>query len=104
MPKPIARFFAKLGTLGVLDWVYGLAACVISGSTGAIATAIGGNVIDPKHFNTSDGSFLRLLWTTFAVNAVLSAVLYLKQSPLPSRKKCAECAIGDEPTAHPHEL
>lgn len=58
-------------------WLKGLAAAVIGG----VANTVTVMIVDPVAFNLSDiGKLLQVA----AVSAIVSAGLYLKQSPLPS--------------------
>lgn len=62
-------------------WLKGLIAAVIGGAANAVTVMI----VDPAAFNFSDGGHKLL---TFAgVSALISAALYLKQSPLPGEPK-----------------
>jgi hypothetical protein len=66
------------------SWLYGLVSAAIGGGAGAATagfTAIG---LAPDTFNLEQpGLVLKLAAISFAVNAILSVFLYLKQSPLP---------------------
>lgn len=59
-------------------WAKGLISAVIGGAANSIVLAIA----DPMTFNLKDG--LNKLITVAVVSAVVSAAMYLKQSPLPN--------------------
>lgn len=59
-------------------WFYGLLGSVI----GSMANAITVMIIDPSSFNMNEG--WKKLTTFMGVSALVSAGLYLKQSPLPT--------------------
>ena len=62
-------------------WLKGLIAAAIGGAANAVVAMI----VDPAAFNFAEGG-TKLL--TFAgVSALISAALYLKQSPLPGEGK-----------------
>lgn len=58
-------------------WLKGLASAVI----GAAANSVTVVIVDPTNFNFSTG--IGKLTTVILVSAVVSAAMYLKQSPLP---------------------
>lgn len=58
-------------------WLKGLASAVIGGASTAVTLVI----VDPMTFNLETG--LSKLGTVVVVNAIVSAALYLKASPLP---------------------
>lgn len=58
-------------------WLHGLGSAVIGGAASAVTVVI----VDPATFNLSTGG-LKLL-SVLAVSGIISAALYLKQSPLP---------------------
>jgi hypothetical protein len=58
-------------------WAHGLGAAIIGGGANAVTVII----LDPLKFNLQDG-WKNLLAAVF-VSAIVSACLYLKQSPLP---------------------
>jgi hypothetical protein len=62
-------------------WLKGLVAAIIGGAANAVTVMI----VDPAAFNFSDGG--RKLLTFAGVSALISAALYLKQSPLPGGGK-----------------
>ena len=61
-------------------WIKGLLAASVS----AGASAISGMIVDPNQFNLSTG--LGQIGKLVAINALVGAALYLKQSPLPQEK------------------
>lgn len=61
-------------------WLKGLGAAVI----GAMANAIPLVIVDPVGFNPFEIEGLAKLARVTVTSALLSAALYLKQSPLPS--------------------
>jgi len=58
-------------------WVKGLVGAVIGGAANSITVM----VVDPVAFNLEEG--LSKLLTVAAMGAILSAAMYLKQSPIP---------------------
>jgi len=61
-------------------WLKGLISAVIGGAANSITVMI----VDPLVFNLQDGA--SKLYTVALVSAIVSAAMYLKQSPLPGRK------------------
>lgn len=61
-------------------WWRGLFAAAIGGATGAASMI----VVDPSHFNLFDGGARKLAEAMLSF-AVISAVMYLKQHPLPEQ-------------------
>lgn len=59
-------------------WIKGLIAAVIGG----VANTVGLMIIDPLTFNLNEG--FNSLLKAGATSAIVSAALYLKQSPIPS--------------------
>lgn len=66
-------------------WFHKLVSGAIGGGAGAVTSTITASIIAPSSFNLSSeiGNFFKLAGATFAVNAFLSVMLYLRQSPLP---------------------
>lgn len=66
-------------------WIHKLVAAAIGGGAGAVTSTITAGMIAPDKFNLSAESTntLKLALITFALNAFLSVMFYLKQSPLP---------------------
>jgi len=58
-------------------WFYGLVSAVVGGAANSIVVM----AIDPVQFNLSDG--IGKLGTVAMVSAIVSAAMFLKQSPLP---------------------
>lgn len=58
-------------------WLKGLLSAIIGGAANSITVM----VIDPNQFNFADG--LSKLATVAGVSAIVSAAMYLKESPLP---------------------
>ena len=65
------------------QWVHGLAAAVIGGGASAVTVVI----VAPDQFNLFDPAALNRLISVVGVSALVSAALYLKQSPLPPEDK-----------------
>jgi hypothetical protein len=61
-------------------WLRGLIAAVIGGAANAVTTV----VVAPETFNLDEG--LPKLTAVVASSALVSAALYLKQSPIPSEE------------------
>lgn len=65
-------------------WLYGLGSAAISGGASAVTSGLAAMGLAPETFNLEQpGLVLKLAAISFAVNAILSVFLYLKQSPLP---------------------
>ena len=60
------------------NWLKGLLSAVIGGISNSVVLMIA----DPKTFNLQDG--LKNLGTVAVTSAIVSAAMYLKQSPLPN--------------------
>lgn len=67
-------------------WFHGLFAALIGGGASAVVSGVTVSAIDPGNFNltTQLGHTLELALTLFLVNGFISAMGYLKQSPLPA--------------------
>ena len=63
-----------------IPWLKGLA----SAGIGAFAAGVGLVIVDPADFNLADPIAAKRLLMVCAVNAVIAAAMYLKQSPLPN--------------------
>lgn len=63
--------------MNLKTWAHGLAAAVIGGAANAVTVMI----VDPINFNLAGG--LVKLGQVALVSAIVSAALYLKQSPIP---------------------
>uniref|UniRef100_A0A6H1Z9Q6 Uncharacterized protein n=1 Tax=viral metagenome TaxID=1070528 RepID=A0A6H1Z9Q6_9ZZZZ len=59
-------------------WLKGLVSAIVGGAANAIVLMIA----DPLTFNLQEG--LPKLYTVAIVSAIVSAAMYLKQSPLPN--------------------
>lgn len=78
---------AKLGYLAWDDWLYGLVAAVVGGGSGAVASAAGLMVIDPKTFNLQkSGLLFKTVAVIWAFNGVLQGLAFLRTRPLPELK------------------
>jgi hypothetical protein len=66
-------------------WFYGLAAAFVGGGAGSVTSGLASMGIDPEHFNLGSGlsHTFALMGAAFLVNGMISACLYLRQSPLP---------------------
>ena len=64
----------------MLNWFKGLISALIGGAANAVTVMI----IDPMQFNFDEG--IEKLGTVALVSAIVSAAMYLKQSPLPMSK------------------
>ena len=67
-------------------WAYGLVSGFIGGGAGAVSAGFAGMWTDPEHFNPVNGvgHLFTLMGVTYLVSGALTALAYLKQSPLPS--------------------
>lgn len=61
------------------QWLHGLGAAIIGGAASAVTVVI----VAPDQFNIYDPAALDRLGSVILVSALVSAALYLKQSPLP---------------------
>jgi hypothetical protein len=61
-------------------WLHGL----ISAFVGGGASVVGAMIITPESYNIHE---LKKVFSLFLVNGIVSAALYLKQSPLPKLPK-----------------
>lgn len=70
-------------------WLFGLTAAFIGGGAGSVTSGIASMGIDPQHFNLRSGLYdtVALMGAAFLVNGLLSACLYLRQSPLPGDRQ-----------------
>lgn len=66
-------------------WLHGLIAAVVGGGANAITVII----LDPINFNLFQGGATKLGMATL-VSAIVSAAMYLKQSPLPTESVTVE--------------
>jgi len=68
-------------------WLYGLGSAVVGGGASAVVSGFTAMGFAPDKFNFTTGTgvvhFFALALINFAVSAFLSAMFYLKQSPLP---------------------
>lgn len=70
-------------------WLYGLVSGFIGGGAGAVGTAFGEVVLDPQHVAQAGGvhHVFALMGVSFLFTGVLTALAYLKQSPLPQPRQ-----------------
>lgn len=70
-----------------LLWLHGLGSGFIGGGSGAVSSAFGVNLIDPKDWNLaswhSARHMLLLMGITFMINGVLTAFAWLSKNPVP---------------------
>lgn len=73
-------------TTNTRKWLHGLGAAAIGGGASAITSSVTVGALAPDKFNFGNqlGHMLIMVAALFVVNGVLSAMAYLKQSPLPS--------------------
>lgn len=66
-------------------WIHKLVAAAIGGGAGAVTSTITAGMIAPDKFNLGGevSNTVKLALVTFGLNAFLSVMFYLKQSPLP---------------------
>lgn len=79
--------FASLET-----WLRGLVGGVIGGASSSICMT----VVDPSTFNFQDG--WPKLWHLIIVTSLVSAAMYLKQSPLPAISTTTETTVATTTT------
>jgi hypothetical protein len=66
-------------------WLYGLFSGFIGGGAGSAGAALSACVIAPDAFNLAAklGHTLELAGSTFLISGLVTALAYLRQSPLP---------------------
>lgn len=74
---------AKIKHLDWEGWLYGLLHAAVGGGAASASTGISGSVIDPANLAFGTMNSLKLMGVSFIVSAVISILMYLKQSPLP---------------------
>lgn len=67
-------------------WIKGLVAATVAGAASALSAGISANVLAPETFNMNGGlmMMLKLAAMSAALNGLLGAAMYLKQSPVPA--------------------
>jgi len=72
-------------TQSTQQWIHGLAAAAIGGGASAVTATVTASMLAPDKFNLAGQlhNFMELAVITFLMNGFLSAMAYLKQSPLP---------------------
>lgn len=78
---------AGLGELDFSDWFRSLLAAFIGGGATAVTSGITLNLIDPGHFNARTADFYIMVGSLFATNGIVSAMMFLRQKPVPDYKK-----------------
>ena len=76
-----------VGNLEHLDfrgWFYGLLSAIIGGGASSVTAAVAASYIKPGDFAFAGADSLKLMFSVFGINALISMFLYLKQSPLPA--------------------
>ena len=76
-----------LNWIPAVRWLYGLFAAIIGGGASAVTAGLSANLTTPGQYNLSSPdatwNLLKLVATTFTVNGIISAFLYLQKAPLP---------------------
>ena len=88
------------GNLGCVEaWLYGLAAAFVGGGSSSVASGLAAMGLDKDHFNLADGlgATMKLMAIAFLINGIISAFLYLKQSPLPALATSQSTGINAQP-------
>jgi|WetSurMetagenome_2_1015567.scaffolds.fasta_scaffold787840_2 hypothetical protein len=70
--------------LDFLGWIYGLLHAVIGGGASAVIAGISAGLVAPKELAFGGMGSVKLMGACFVVNALLSAFMYLKDSPVPN--------------------
>jgi len=74
-------------TTNTKKWLYGLGSAAIGGGSAAVISGLTSMGIDPEKFNLQNasgfGHLLEMVAINFIFSGILSAVFYLRQSPLP---------------------
>lgn len=70
-------------------WFYGLVSGFIGGGAASVSSFIANNLTDPKDFNLGGGLHHALvnMGVTFLIAGLITAVAFLKQSPLPQSRE-----------------
>lgn len=74
---PVSAGELRVGGVAVSHWFKGLIAAMVGGAANGVLV----NVVDPADFNVGPG--WKKLATMIAASALVSAAMYLKQSPVP---------------------
>jgi hypothetical protein len=69
--------------LDFLGWIYGLLHAAIGGGSSAVVAGFSASIIAPKELGFGGAASFKLMLLCFGFNAMLSAFLYLKDSPVP---------------------
>lgn len=73
-------------TKGTKTWLYGLGSGFIGGGSAAVVSGVTVSMIDPKDWALGTAHFFLLVGSLFVTHGLLSAFLYLKESPLPKEQ------------------
>jgi hypothetical protein len=96
------------GDLDFSEWFRGLVASFISGGASAVSGGITVSALDSKDYNFQTGlpKLLTLMGVMFLVNGILSMMLFLRQSPVPSHKTVmtTEKTTVVQPTSPPTKI
>lgn len=84
MSEQVKRFWSSMNWDA---WLYGLLYGVIGGASNSVYSAFGALMVDPKDFAFGSAKSFHLIGWVFAFSGLMSAFLYLKQTPLPEMKK-----------------
>jgi hypothetical protein len=90
----------QLKHLDFWGWIYGLLSAVIGGGASSVTAAIAASIIKPQDFALAGAASIKLMLSVFAINALISLFLYLKQSPLP---KIVDSTTTTDSTTITHE-
>lgn len=79
------QVYRKKWWQNVEAWAWGLASGFIGGGASAVTASFSAAAITPEQYNLKAGlsHFVELFIVTFFVSGILSAMAYLRQSPLP---------------------
>jgi hypothetical protein len=66
-------------------WLYGVGSGFVGGGAAAVVSSVTAAMLAPDQFGPAKQlvNFITMAGTTFVANGLLSALFYLKQSPLP---------------------
>jgi len=74
-------------------WIYGLAAAVIGGGSGAVTAGLASMLLDPAKFNVTSWSgvarVVSMSGACFVINGLMAMFYFLKQSPVPREELTA---------------
>lgn len=74
---------SRLQHLNFKGWIYGLLHASVGGGSSAVVGGFSASILKPNDFGFAGADSMKLMGMMFLFNFILSAFLYLKNSPLP---------------------